>query len=74
MGKMQHKLRKIRPGVNNSFSGPAVSLACDTCRVATLARTEERARELHDEIASDPEKLERLQVKDEQFWLENYHQ
>lgn len=67
-----HKLRKIRPG-SGLWSGPKVCLACDTCRTACVAKTREGAKQLHDDIAADPERLEKSRVKDEQFWLENYH-
>lgn len=69
---MEHNLRRIAPG-SGLWSGPKVCLACDTCRTACVSRTYESAKELHDEIAADPERLAKLQVKDEQFWLENYH-
>lgn len=69
---MGHKLRRVSAN-NAAGSGPWVALACDTCRTAAQARTRKDAEKLHDEIAADPERLERLRVKDDQFWLENYH-
>lgn len=67
-----HKLRKITAN-RAAGSGTWVALACDVCRTAPQARTREDAVKLHDEIASDPERLARLRIKDDQFWLEHYH-
>lgn len=68
---LTHKLRRVKPN-NAAGDGPWVALACDVCRTAPQARTRQDAEKLHHEIASDPERLERLRIKDARFWREHY--